>query len=81
MTRRQMLALGLGAAAASSLLSKSFMSEAHAAPLSLPHNPAPDPEPLVEQAQVIVVQPRRRRRRRRVCWWRRGRRVCEWRWV
>jgi hypothetical protein len=31
---------------------------------------------LIEQAQVVV-----RRRRRWVCWWRRGRRVCGWRWV
>src|SRR5262245_40331762 len=23
---------------------------------------------------------RRHRHRRKVCWWRRGRRVCEWRW-
>ncbi|MDR7036680.1 MULTISPECIES: hypothetical protein [Methylobacterium] len=42
------------------------------------------PDNLVEEAQVVVVHPRRRRRsrrrRRRVCWWRRGRRVCEWRW-
>ena len=41
------------------------------------------PDNLVEEAQVVVVNPRRRRRsrrRRRVCWWRRGRRVCEWRW-
>jgi hypothetical protein len=34
---------------------------------------------IFEKAQVVVVNPRRRRRRR-VCWWRRGRRVCGWRW-
>ncbi|MEA1833073.1 hypothetical protein U8607_13375 [Methylobacterium durans] len=40
-----------------------------------------NPEDLVENARVVVVHPRRRRRRRRrICWWRRGRRVCEWRW-
>ncbi|KAB1073965.1 hypothetical protein F6X51_09585 [Methylobacterium planeticum] len=40
-----------------------------------------NPDSLVEKARVVVVHPRRRRRsRRRVCWWRRGRRVCEWRW-
>jgi hypothetical protein len=43
-----------------------------------------NPGNLVEKARVVVVHPRRRRRRRRsrrrVCWWRRGRRVCEWRW-
>lgn len=38
------------------------------------------PEPA-EKAQVVVVGPRRRRRGRRwVCWWRRGRRVCGWRY-
>ncbi|GJE42699.1 hypothetical protein [Methylobacterium soli] len=40
-----------------------------------------NPDNLVEKARVVVVHPRhRRRRRRRVCWWRRGRRVCAWRW-
>jgi hypothetical protein len=38
-------------------------------------------ERLVEKARVVIVNPRRRRRRRWVCWWRRGRRVCGWRWV
>jgi hypothetical protein len=33
---------------------------------------------LIEKAQVVVRRPRRRRW---VCWWRRGRRVCGWRWV
>lgn len=33
---------------------------------------------LVEEAQVVVTRPRRRHW---VCWWRRGRRVCGWRWV
>ena len=37
--------------------------------------------PDAEKAQVVVVNPRRQRRRRWVCWWRRGRRVCGWRWV
>jgi hypothetical protein len=32
----------------------------------------------VQRAQVVVARPRRRRW---VCWWRRGRRVCGWRWV
>ncbi|RBP11995.1 hypothetical protein DFR50_115102 [Roseiarcus fermentans] len=34
----------------------------------------------VERAQVVIVNGRPRRRRW-VCWWRRGRRVCGWRWV
>ena len=36
---------------------------------------------MIEKAQVVVVRRRRRRRRRWVCWWRRGRRVCGWRWI
>jgi len=83
--RRQMLALGLGAAAASSVLTRILTHEAHAAPLSLRADPVMAPEPLTEKAQVVVVDPWRRRRRRSrrrwVCWWRRGRRVCDWRWV
>ena len=39
---------------------------------------------LAEKAQVVIVGPGHRRRRRRhrrwVCWWRRGRRVCGWRY-
>jgi len=50
--------------------------------MSLPANltRAIEAEDLVEKAQVVVVGPRRRRRRW-VCWWRRGRRVCGWRWT
>jgi hypothetical protein len=40
-----------------------------------------DLDGFIERAQVVVVNPRRRRHRRWVCWWRRGRRVCGWRWV
>ena len=36
---------------------------------------------FIEKAQAVVVTSPRRRRRRWVCWWRRGRRVCGWRWV
>lgn len=80
--RRQMLVLGLGAAAASTTLSRIFIHEVQAAP------PVPRADILqgssqgVEKAQVVVVDPRRRRRRRRrwVCWWHRGRRTCGWRW-
>jgi hypothetical protein len=35
-------------------------------------------EDHIEKAVVVV---RRRPRRRRVCWWRRGRRICRWRWI
>jgi hypothetical protein len=79
--RRQMLILSLGAATASTMLPKIFVEEAHAAPLPPLTNLLQESEQLVEKAQVVVIDPRRRRRRRRqVCWWRRGRRVCEWRW-
>ena len=43
------------------------------APIPLGHGDSSD---LVTQ-----VQWRRRPRRRWVCWWRRGRRICGWRWV
>ena len=39
------------------------------------------PENPVEEAVVVVRRRRRVYRRRRVCWWRRGRRICRWRWV
>jgi hypothetical protein len=49
--------------------------------------PALEPEGLVREARVVVADPRHHRhhrrhrhRRRWVCWWRRGRRVCGWRW-
>ena len=53
---------------------------AEAVPLAVSRGVPLKVEDLVEKAQVIVV-PRRHRRRRWVCWWRRGRRVCGWRWV
>jgi hypothetical protein len=54
---------------------------ADAVPLALEKSLAETAGSLVEEAQVVVAGPRRRRRRRRwVCWWRRGRRVCGWRW-
>ncbi len=42
------------------------------------HLAAP-PDEMIQKTQVVVVH--RRRRRRWVCWWRRGRRVCGWRWI
>lgn len=44
------------------------------------HLAAPS-DPMIQKAQVVVRTRRRRRRRRWVCWWRRGRRVCGWRWI
>ncbi len=45
------------------------------------HVAAPS-DPKIQKAQVVVVRRHPRRRRRRwVCWWRRGRRVCGWRWI
>lgn len=57
-------------------------SPVEAVPLALDKALPAKTDDLVREAQVVVVNPRRRRRRRRqVCWWRRGRRICEWRWV
>ena len=59
---------------------------AEAIPLVIDKTNALRGDHLAEKAQVVVVGPRRRhwRRNRRgqrwVCWWRRGRRVCGWRW-
>jgi predicted protein tyrosine phosphatase len=80
--RRQMLVLGLGVAAASTTLSRSFVHEVQAAPLAPRADILQEPTQGVEKAQVVVVDPRRRRRRHRrwVCWWHRRRRVCGWRW-
>lgn len=78
--RRQMLVLGLGAAAASTTLSRIFVDEAQAAQVVPRADTRLGSSQHVEKAQVVVVGPRRRRRRRWVCWWHRGRRVCGWRW-
>ncbi|MBN9276988.1 MAG: hypothetical protein J0I57_05060 [Hyphomicrobium sp.] len=78
--RRQMLALSLGAAAASITLPTILVEEAHAAPLMPRLDPLQEADAIIDKAQVVVVGPRRRRRRRWVCWWHRGRRVCGWRW-
>ena len=57
-----------------------------AMPLAIDKTNALKGHDLAEKAQVVVVGPRRRgwrggrRGRRWVCWWRRGRRVCGWRW-
>lgn len=55
-------------------------SAAQAAPLTMDKINALRTGEPAEKAQVVVVGPRRRRRRRWVCWWRRGRRVCGWRY-
>jgi hypothetical protein len=55
-------------------------STIEAAPIALDKTLSDKVNDLVLEAQAVVVGPRRRRRRRWVCWWRRGRRVCGWRW-
>jgi hypothetical protein len=80
MDRRQMLVLSLGAAAATTVLGRVLSQDAHAAPPSTRAIVEQAPGDLIDKAQVVVVAPGRRRRRRRVCWWHRGRRVCDWRW-
>jgi hypothetical protein len=70
------LLVAAAAAAAGSVL---VAAAAEALPLD-PHIAAPSDE-MIQKTQVVVVHRRRRRRRRWVCWWRRGRRVCGWRWI
>lgn len=62
-------------------LSLAPQNVAQAAPLTMDKINALMAGERAEKAQVVVVGPRRRSRRRRwVCWWRRGRRVCGWRY-
>jgi hypothetical protein len=63
-----------GAAAAAVAVLGSVAAEA----MPLPAEGVARPDAPIAKAQVVVVAPRRRRRW--VCWWRRGRRVCGWRW-
>jgi hypothetical protein len=82
--RRSMMRSMLGgaavAAAAATVTVSLIPTAVEAAPLPLDNLPA-RLDDLVRDAQAVVVGPRRRGRRRRwVCWWRRGRRVCGWRW-
>jgi hypothetical protein len=91
-TRRAFLGFARGAVATAAIgaLGARFIEVAEAMPI------APDSgklgteigksSPLVTQAQWGPPprgrrRPPVRRRRRWVCWWRRGRRVCGWRWV
>jgi hypothetical protein len=53
-------------------------SPAEAIPLTIDKINALKDAKVAEDAQVVIVGPRRRRRW--VCWWRRGRRVCGWRY-
>ena len=71
---------GAVAAAGVATLGLSMMpSPADAIPLTIDKINALKDEKVAEDAQVVIVGPRRRRRRW-VCWWRRGRRVCGWRY-
>ena len=75
--RRSALKIVLVGAAVSTMGAAVASSAAEAPPLE--HSPTPESDAL--EAQWRGPPPRGRRRRRWVCWWRRGRRVCEWRWV
>jgi hypothetical protein len=80
--RRRMMQGILGGAAVATLATAAVVlvpSPIEAAPLAFGKGLADETDGLVHEAQAVVVGPRRRRRRR-VCWWRRGRRVCGWRW-
>jgi hypothetical protein len=76
--RRSALRVILQAGAIGTLAFALIPNVAEAVPLALEKSLAGTAPSLVEEAQVVVVN--RRRRRRWVCWWRRGRRVCGWRW-
>ena len=79
---RRTVVRGILSGAAVVALGLTVMPKAvEAVPLAMNKNALGPPsggktDSLIEKAQVVV-----RRRRRWVCWWRRGRRVCGWRWV
>lgn len=89
--RRTILRSAIGGAAVVGLAAVAWPLEGEAAPIALGKDFVPKASDRVEKApdEVVKVQwhgppPHRgwrRRRRRWVCWWRRGRRVCAWRWV
>lgn len=84
--RRTMLKAALGGVAVVGLTMATLPRISEAAPVALGKDIARKTEDLIEKVQMGPPPPpppgwRRRRRRRWVCWWRRGRRVCAWRWV
>jgi hypothetical protein len=81
--RREMLGVLLGGAVVATVGSTLMPGPAGSAPLTMSKSLPGTTENLVEEAAVVVRRRRRwgRRRRVRVCWWRRGRRICRWRWV
>ncbi|RXT54087.1 twin-arginine translocation signal domain-containing protein [Bradyrhizobium betae] len=84
-SRRDFLGLAQNAVAAAAMgaIAVHFVEGAEAMPV------APDPRNAGKRSDLVTEAqwgpgwgpPPRRRRRRWVCWWRRGRRVCGWRWV
>ena len=76
--RRNVLRVMLGGAVVATAGLALIPVPAESAPLAASRNLFAATENPVEEAVVVV---RRCRRRRRVCWWRRGRRICRWRWV
>jgi hypothetical protein len=78
--RRRMLRNILCGAVAGGVGLELLSKAVEAAPLMVDKGLTDNAERLVEDAQVVIVGPGRRRRRRRVCWWHRGRQVCDWRW-
>lgn len=71
--RRSALRIVLFGAAVSTMGAALASSAAEALPLD---------SSLTPESDVFEAQWRGRGRRRRwVCWWRRGRRICGWRWV
>lgn len=81
--RRTLLRSAVGGAVVIGLAVTTLPRAAQTAPLALDKDLASKTDELIEKVQMGPPPPgwRRRRRRRWVCWWRRGRRVCGWRWV
>jgi hypothetical protein len=80
--RRMLLDILSGAAVVTATVATAGVAlipdQVEAGPLATEMSSAGAAAGFGDYAQVFVGGPRRRRRW--VCWWRRGRRVCGWRW-
>ena len=91
--RRSVLRTLVGGAVTVGLGTSLLPDMAEATPLAMQKDPGRNAGDFVQEAQADSRRPGRpphrpphwhrhhRRRRRWVCWWRRGRRHCGWRWV
>ncbi len=79
---RRSVLLGILRGAAVVAIGAAIMPSAtQAVPLTIEQVATPEALDAMDQVIVGPHHHRRRRRHRWVCWWRRGRRVCGWRWV